>query len=192
MRGRRPTDEERRLWLAATKDVRPLKGPGRPDPPGSKPGTEPAGKTPTAPPAHRMAQPATGRPGHQALPPPLVAHRTPQPGVDRRTAERVRKGRLPIEARLDLHGMRKAEAHHALIGFVEQSYLLGRRMVLLITGKGTFSGGPSVLRDQLPRWLNDPPLRPKVLALQPAQPKDGGDGAFYLLLRRHRGDSDQD
>ena len=186
MRGRRPTDEERRLWLAATKDVRPLKGGERSAASGEPPGPEPPRTAPAASPVHRIAQPATGRPGHQAPPVPLVAHRAPQPGVDRRTAERVRKGRLPIEARLDLHGMRRAEAHHALIGFVEQSYLLGRRVVLLITGKGTFSEGSSVLRDQLPRWLNDPPLRPKILALQPAQPKDGGDGAFYLLLRRHR------
>lgn len=188
MRGRRPTDEERRLWLSATKDVRPLKGAGHAGASGKEPGPEPARTAPATTPAHRIAQPATGRLGHHAPPVPLVGHRAPQPGVDRRTAERVRKGRLPIEARLDLHGMRRAEAHHALIGFVEQSYRLGRRMVLLITGKGTFSEGSSVLRDQLPRWLNDPPLRLKILAFQPAQPKDGGDGAFYLLLRRRRGD----
>ena len=59
---------------------------------------------------------------------------------------------------------------------------------LLITGKGKADGGGErgVLRRELPRWLNQPRNRERVVALTPAQPRDGGDGAFYLRLKRLR------
>ena len=103
-------------------------------------------------------------------------------GLDRASAERLRRGRYPIEARLDLHGMTQAEAHRALHGFVAGSRAIGRRVVLVITGHGRISGG--VLKAAVPRWLNEPELRRHVLAITPAQPRDGGAGALYLLLRK--------
>ena len=60
----------------------------------------------------------------------------------------------------------------------------GLRTVLLITGKGRGDGG--VLRRELPRWLNQPRNRERIVAVTPARPKDGGEGAFYLRLKRVR------
>jgi len=94
----------------------------------------------------------------------------------------VPRGRYPIEARLDLHGMTQEEAHRALSGFVVRSRAAGRRVVLVITGHGRVSGG--ILKAAVPRWLNEPELRRHVLAITGAQPRDGGTGALYLLLRK--------
>jgi DNA-nicking Smr family endonuclease len=108
-------------------------------------------------------------------------------GIDRRTADRLRRGQLAIDGRMDLHGMTQAQAHGALASFVHRAWAEGRRCLLVITGKGTFSGdGGGVLRQAVPRWLGEPGLRPMVLAVQPAQPQHGGGGAFYLLLKRRR------
>ncbi|MCG5241901.1 Smr/MutS family protein, partial [Azospirillum doebereinerae] len=85
-----------------------------------------------------------------------------------------------------LHGMTQAQAHSAPAGFVHHAWNQGRRCVLVITGKGSFTGGAGVLRQAAPRWLGDPALRPMVLAIQPARPKDGGDGALYVLIKRRR------
>lgn len=112
-------------------------------------------------------------------------------GLDKRKAQRLKRGRLPIEDRLDLHGLTQAQAHRALRGFVLRCHGDGKRCVLIITGKGVIretqgEKHAGVLRGMLPHWLNEGPLRPCVLALQEAQPRDGGSGAFYLLLRRQR------
>ena len=109
------------------------------------------------------------------------------PGIDRRTAERMRRGQLAIEARVDLHGMTRAEARNVLDEFLARAWSDGRRSVLIITGKGQRSErGAGVLRDAVPQWLREGPNRTRVLGLSPAQPKDGGEGAFYVLLRRRR------
>ncbi len=104
------------------------------------------------------------------------------PGWTARSAERLRRGRYAIEARLDLHGMTQADAHRALAGFVAGSRAIGRRCVLVITGHGRISGG--VLKTAAPRWLDEPELRRHVLAITPAQQRDGGAGALYVLLRK--------
>lgn len=103
------------------------------------------------------------------------------PGVDRRTADRLRRGKLTIDARLDLHGHTQESAHRALISFIDAGYAAGRRCVLVVTGKGK-----GVLQSAVPRWLNEAMLRQKVLSIQYAQQKDGGTGALYVLLRRNR------
>ncbi len=93
---------------------------------------------------------------------------------------------MAIEARLDLHGMTQAEAHGRLVAFVEGHQAAGRRCVLVVTGKGTWREEGGVLRDAVPRWLNEPGLRPRILSFSHAQPKDGGEGALYILLKRLR------
>lgn len=107
-------------------------------------------------------------------------------GIDRANAERLKRGRHRIEARLDLHGMTQDEAHRELAAFVAASREAGRRCVLIITGRGLGPNGPGVLKSAVPRWLEEPELRRHVLAIAPAQPQHGGAGAAYLLLRRHR------
>ncbi|MCG8543201.1 MAG: Smr/MutS family protein, partial [Alphaproteobacteria bacterium] len=108
------------------------------------------------------------------------------PGVDKRTADNLRRGRMAIEARIDLHGLTQDEAHRALTAFVDGQQAAGRRCVLVVTGKGAWRAGGGVLREAVPRWLNEPALRRKVLSFSYAQPKDGGEGALYILLRRLR------
>jgi DNA-nicking Smr family endonuclease len=108
-------------------------------------------------------------------------------GIDRASFDLLRRGQLPIEARLDLHGLTQEEAHRDLTRFIATSDAAGKRLVLVITGKGRpGSEGMGVLRQAVPRWLNEPSLRGRILALTPAQPRDGGAGALYVLLRRKR------
>ena len=114
--------------------------------------------------------------------------------LDRKTAERLRKGQIPIEARIDLHGHRQAEARPMLESFMHQSVQRGMRCVLVITGKGSADGrmrdpldsGSGVLKQNVPLWLEDPSMRNIVLKAVEARPKDGGSGALYVYLRRKR------
>lgn len=180
----RLSSDEIGLWRRAMRDVIPLRGRAVP------PVREPAK---TAVSAIGAGEPQAGPTGESVppkppRPPPVPAAPLPGSlsgnftGLDRASAERLRRGRYPIEARLDLHGMTQEEAHRALKGFVAGSRRLGRRTVLVITGHGRSSGG--VLKSAVPRWLHEPDLRPHVLALTPARPQDGGSGALYLLLRK--------
>ena len=108
----------------------------------------------------------------------------PSGGVDRATVERLKRGLRPIEARLDLHGMTQAEAHRALGEFVREASAVGRRSLLVITGRGT--DRPGILRSSVPRWLDEGELRRQILAVAAARPRHGGAGALYVLLRRQR------
>lgn len=177
---RRPTQEERRLFETAMGDVAPLAG--RP----TKTGPEaPDGEAPTAPPARReKKQPPAAAPAAKAPLPELrpgVAA-----GVDRRTFDRLRKGRIRPEARLDLHGMTRDAAHAALRAFIARAQADALRCVAVVTGKGTFREGGGVLQREAPLWLNRPDLRESVLGLCHAPPNDGGTGVLYILLRRKR------
>ena len=108
-------------------------------------------------------------------------------GLDTRTMNRLRRGRIRPEARLDLHGMTRKEAHAALTAFMAQTEGAGQRCIIVITGKGRVSEGGGVLRNEVPGWLNAPAIRHRILGFAEAQPKDGGAGALYVLLRRARG-----
>lgn len=183
-RRRSVTADELRLWRIAIRDAEPM--PGRvleePEPaPPPVPEPEPVATRAAPPPVARPkgARPDASRPSN----PPLTLGSVDN--IDRRTADRFRRGELEIEGRIDLHGMTQAQAHGALSGFVHRAWHEGRRCVLVITGKGTWTGS-GVLRSAVPRWLADPPLRPMVLAVRPAQLRHGGDGALYVLIKRRR------
>lgn len=179
--------EDAELFRRAFHDVVPLRGRRRPAPP------------PPAAPTLGHSRAPGGQPPFKARP-----HQPPQPkpiqkpalpplrtgvaiGLDRRSAERLRRGRMAVAARLDLHGHSQDEAHDALIGFVTSCAAAGHRCVLIVTGKGTFSRGGGVLRQRVPEWLNQPPCRAHIVAMAAARPRHGGAGALYVLLRRHRG-----
>jgi DNA-nicking Smr family endonuclease len=99
----------------------------------------------------------------------------------------MRRGQLPIEARIDLHGQTEEDAHRALASFIIGAQGAGHRCVLVVTGKGLRQDGRTgVLRRNVPRWLNETPNRARILAFCHAQPRDGGEGALYLLLRRQK------
>lgn len=107
-------------------------------------------------------------------------------GLDRKRGDKLRKGKLEIEGTLDLHGMTRDQAQGAVRRFIEASQSMGRRTVLVITGKGYTHGGDGVLRSELPRWLNADPLRSKIVAFDFAQPRHGGQGAFYVYIKKVR------
>jgi DNA-nicking Smr family endonuclease len=105
--------------------------------------------------------------------------------MDRRTAKRFKRGELTIDARIDLHGFTLEQAHAALGGFVRREHGRGSRCVVVVTGKGHHSGEGKIRRET-PHWLNQPALRPLILAVTEARTRDGGTGAFYVLLKRRR------
>ncbi|MDA0260699.1 MAG: Smr/MutS family protein [Proteobacteria bacterium] len=116
-------------------------------------------------------------------------------GLDRRTGQRLVRGKFSIDDRIDLHGMTQNEALRALTGFLKQAAGNDMRCVLVITGKGSVRENQDdfmpdqsvgVLRRSFPRWLSQPGISNLVVAYHNAKPKDGGEGAFYVLLRRRR------
>jgi DNA-nicking Smr family endonuclease len=183
MAKRTPDPKERELWRAAMRDVRPLRGHKT-----AKPKTEdaPSAAPKPAEPKARAAKPAVAAPPPPAKPEPpeLAVGRIAD--VDKRLAERLRRGQLPIEGKLDLHGLSQQEAHDQLTGFIALSQKQGRRCILVVTGKGAWREGAGILREMVPRWLNERLNRARVLAIAQAQPQHGGAGALYILLKRLR------
>jgi DNA-nicking Smr family endonuclease len=116
--------------------------------------------------------------------------------LDRKTDIKLSKGKMPIEATLDLHGMTQREAHERLDHFIMRSFSDGKRCVLVITGKGSrdVTDGhfiserreKGVLKSRLPEWLAMSPLHNIVLKHIPAHQKHGGSGAFYIYLKNNR------
>jgi DNA-nicking Smr family endonuclease len=132
----------------------------------------------------------------QKAPLPADAERAP-PQMDKRLRQRFERGELPIEARIDLHGLTLANAERALSRFLRDGIAQQKRCLLVITGKGQsgsgnkavemgFHPGRGVLRAWLPDYLRRGPWREQVLGVAPARPDMGGSGAFYVLLRRQR------
>ncbi len=97
---------------------------------------------------------------------------------------KLRRGLLPIDARLDLHGMRAEEAREALFAFLRDKRARSERCVLVIHGRGEHSPGPPVLRGEISAWLSQGASSEYVAAFATATDADGGPGALYVLLRR--------
>lgn len=103
--------------------------------------------------------------------------------LDDVTMRKLRKGRLTVDSRLDLHGMTQAHAHSMLLHFLDHCAVAGHRIVLIITGKG--KTGEGVLRRQVPLWLQEPAFRKLVSGHRHAHMEHGGEGALYVRLRRN-------
>jgi DNA-nicking Smr family endonuclease len=98
---------------------------------------------------------------------------------------RLRRGRLPIDARLDLHGLGVREARRQLELFLRTMRARGERCVLIIHGKGEHSPqGAGVLRGEIAAWLSQGGASEHIAAFATAGQADGGEGAVYVLLRR--------
>lgn len=170
-------EEDFKLWKAFTRDIEPLED----TPPPEDPVFE------TAPPL-KPAFPETRK--KSAAPPPAVSQApVPRqaPQLDGRTELRLKRGQMPIDARLDLHGCTQAQAHGLLQDFVMGAHGRGKRCLLVITGKGGRNGdGEGILKQRVPQWLALPPLRDVVLKVLQAAPQHGGSGAAYIYLRRDR------
>ena len=105
-------------------------------------------------------------------------------GIDRTSARRMQRGQVPIEDRLDLHGLSQDQAQQKVKAFIGSAVQKNFRYVLIITGKGR--DGHGILREKVPEWLKDAPLCYHLNAISYAQPKDGGKGALYIRLKRQR------
>jgi len=132
-----------------------------------------------------------GSPNHRLAPSVGASLDTAPLRMDQKAFGQMKRGKTKPEARIDLHGMRLSEAHGELNAFIHASHARGRRLVLVITGKGrvTNDDGPipvraGVLRHQVPDWLSRPPLGALVLQVSEAHQRHGGGGAYYVYLRR--------
>ena len=183
MTTRKPSADEQALFREAMQGTKPIarKRRAAPSPPPAKPdsaGTKPSAAKSKPIPVVRPAAPPAAPKG----PAPLGAGRIAD--LDKRTGERFKRGEMAIDGKIDLHGLTQAEAHDRLQAFLDKAAAGGKRCVLIVTGKG--AGGWGVLRDAVPRWLNEPALRRHLLAFAQAQPRHGGAGALYALLKRKR------
>ena len=105
-------------------------------------------------------------------------------GIDATLMERLRQGLERPEVHVDLHFLNSSEACEQLVNVIRNAYNHGNQVVLIVYGKGKHSPtGYGVLKEKLPQWLVDDPFKYIVLAFCTAQPKDGGEGAMYILLR---------
>lgn len=179
------TPEDRALWAAYARTIRPLPEREAPDD-GARPAARP-----------QDAGNGSDRSGAGSVPAGKIARQEPPKpaGLDHRTRRHVTRGRVAIEDRIDLHGMRQAEAHRVLAGFIRSAVARRLGLVLVITGKGRASGDGApwwearetgVLRRLVPEWLRQPDLSPMVVGFEPASIAHGGEGAFYVRLRRKR------
>ena len=179
------------LWRDVTRTVTPLRPGDAPPPPEDEPLPLPVPRA-ALPQAKRepfIIKMPPYRPG--TVPPPR-----PQHGIEPNLKQKLQRGHIEIDGTIDLHGMRQVEAHEALKRFVSARWARGDRTLLVITGKGLKKTGPDaaviiergVLRAMLPVWLGEPPLVGMVAGWDAAAQGHGGQGAFYVRLRRERQD----
>lgn len=194
---RRLSEDERALWSRVAASTRRLLPAPDPIPDSRKaPVPDPQAPPPAAPswPGFAPQRPATSTVSLDLSRPLAEALRAPPPQMDAGLHRRMMRGKLDPEARIDLHGMTRAQAQSALTGFLLAAQARGQRLVLVITGKGRERDDDAApmprrtgaLRHDLPHWLHQPPLRGTVLDLRPAHRSHGGEGAFYIYLRRRR------
>lgn len=200
---RRTTDEERLLFKQHIDEARPLKAaapkpkkPGRALPPSR---AQSALEGEQQPPANGGALAARRRePERQnEMRRPEGPHK-PEGGtknLDGHTAEKLRRGQLAPGARIDLHGMTEAAAHGALLSFLTGAQARGVKLVLVITGIGNpkkheaaewMRSPHGVLKEMVPRWLNERAFAALSVGSSPAHRRHGGDGALYVYLRKKK------
>jgi DNA-nicking Smr family endonuclease len=152
--------EEEALFKNALKDARPLKKRPR-----------------AAAPSHPRVRIFVPLP-HYPREPTYTEEKAP--AIGGHAEAHLRRGRIEPDARLDLHGLSHDGAYRALLRCLVTAQAEGKRLVLVITGKG------GVLRGRLPLWLGQAELAPLVAGLSEAHAKHGGGGAFYVALRKHQ------
>jgi DNA-nicking Smr family endonuclease len=186
---RKPEDFD--LWVETAKSIKPLRPrTSRGVTTSSVKSTSEIKRPKVSPSSPHMQAPAS----HRKVPPQIT-------GLDRRTTQRLTRGNVEIEQRLDLHGTGIEMARVRLLQFLREAQMVGVRTTLVITGKGdspysrhTLHGSDHFhsperqgrLRRLVPDWFHDAEFRAVVSGYQPAHPKHGGGGAFYVKIRRLR------
>lgn len=167
---RRLSRAEAELWTAVTADVRPM----APRPASAQ---SIGGEVEIAPPLKGANAPNRDRPASPRAAAPLAE-------IDHRTRSKIKRGRLDVDAKLDLHGLRQAEAQRALTSFLRRAQADGAKIAIVVTGKGDSRGEGGVLRRLAPLWLEAPNLRDVVVGFGEAARHHGGEGALYVRIRR--------
>ncbi|MBT9372799.1 Smr/MutS family protein [Rhizobium sp. CSW-27] len=184
--GRKLSAEERILWGKVAKTAKPM--PGRLEellefeadfaaPDDSTDASPPPGKA-------IATGPASG--GDLAAPKPVKGVHHP---LERPVKRKIARGRLPLEARIDLHGMIQSEAHGILLDFLMRAHERGLRHVLVITGKGSSLGSEGALKRAVPLWFSKAEFRFLISSYEPAARQHGGEGALYVRLSRRGGEA---
>lgn len=170
VRKRNITDQEKELWQQAMKDVKRLDTT-----------------------IHKTVKKVETKPTIQETPTlediaqKISEARQLQP-LDRNFLKKMKQGKVQVEARLDLHGMTQDQAFAALRQFIPSSYAQGKKILLIITGKGGMALGEDdrpkgILKQNVPKWLQ---TFSEVLSVSAAMKPHGGDGALYVVLRRQK------
>jgi len=108
-------------------------------------------------------------------------------GLDSKIMQKLKAGQYSPQDHLDLHGLTSEQAWQLLVEFIKENFMAGNRCLLVIPGRGKNSPlGRSVLREQIQSWLTRDPLKRVLLAFSTAQPRHGGSGALYVLLRKYK------
>lgn len=192
-RPRHLSPEERALWDMVAGRMKPLDRPRPKEPAATPPPKKPKPKEQSLFDAFQVGEKAGHARPHDILHP--IGDRLMKAPVqmDHKSYGKMTRGKLKPEGRLDLHGMTLAEAHPELIAFILGAQAVGKRLVLVITGKGkdrdegyAIPVRNGVLRHQVPQWLALPPLRQAILQVTPAHIRHGGQGAYYVYLRKGR------
>jgi DNA-nicking Smr family endonuclease len=197
-RRRQLSDEDQALWAGFARSITPLRQSRKTAGPTAKTITTPTPDKPTehaaAAPAVAPSRPKTAAVVRREAAPPAAS--PPLAPLGRRLKQRVARGREPIDARIDLHGMTQRQAHAALLRFLHRTQADGAKTVLVVTGKGlgrlssiadhTGESERGVLRRQVPLWLALPEFRLLIVGFDDAHVGHGGQGALYVRLRRRQ------
>ncbi|MBS9721647.1 Smr/MutS family protein [Tianweitania sp. BSSL-BM11] len=173
------SDEDRILWHTVASTATPMKGKALPLESLPTRDVDPTDGNQSS--AERFAADLDRAP---AVKRPAATMTAPRQVIDRPTREKLAKGRVVIDGKIDLHGLTQSEAHSMLLGFLHQAYAHDRRHVLVVTGKGASFGSEGILKRAVPAWFATPAFRTLVGGYHDAARHHGGTGALYVRLRR--------
>jgi DNA-nicking Smr family endonuclease len=196
------TGDEQALWRYVATSVTPIKAKHHVRRGGAAADFDDADETPVPlrrPSRAKSAPSPAPAPSSARVPATAPRATPPLADFDPRKAKKISNGRAGIDARVDLHGLRQDDALARLRVFLFEAHARGHKTVLVITGKGRTDDDPTtpyvdtldrfprgVLRRNLPHWLAEPDLRAIIVSYTQASQRHGGDGAFYVELRRKR------
>lgn len=182
MTDRKLTSEEKHLWGLYTKDIKPTGEAVDWKMPPEKP-TAFKIKVPVK--KHYVSKSSTKLSNHDSL-----------ENKDSNWGKKLKLGKAKIDGKIDLHGLTCLEAHEKLHGYLERAQSQGKRVILVVTGKGgpksrledltynDFENSRGALRREVPMWLSGGSMRHMIVSFQEARANDGGAGALYVVLKR--------
>ncbi|TCT44670.1 Smr/MutS family protein [Martelella mediterranea] len=182
MSRRKLSSEERELWNKVARTARPLPGKKLEKPAAVEESFSDLINDMSSPQKKRTTRETTVSP--LALPKKQQQNQQKHHPLERPVKRKIARGRISIDAKIDLHGLFQDEAHALLYAFLTRSHSRGHRHVLVITGKGTSLGSEGVLKRSVPLWFSLPEFRPLISSYETAARHHGGEGALYVRLAR--------